>query len=1243
MFALCWNTSLTPPVFPALCSTWRLASSLCADDSDIAGAASDLCGGIRAAFGDDAGYQACLQPYAGIRSTRAVLSDTLQACEELAGDLLAGCAACASAARCPNPLAAYADGCIDMDVAPPPPAPFPPSMPLQPPAVDDAGSQAPLVDPDSGSPLPLPAGPSSPPPWPPGTNRTTLFGRLDYVSSGNDGPYYVLVQLTGETVLRETGAVFVVGSETPDLLAMLRGAGGASAGAVVKVTCQLHHQERRCLAVWGVALSGEKSGGGTMASSAPGQVVSGSEVALAVITRITACDAKAVRDLVPRITAEDARALYEDYNSFFRSCSYGAYGIDLANLTITLASLRCEAQLCASSSTALMRAAQSAINRTLYDGAYTRSYLLPDKMDEVLGCQWNGMSVQTSRQVFLRLATPPLWLAMHEWLHLYGLKHAGIASRLLEVTPPNDERDLTSAMGMACGAACTDGISVNRVCPNAPQVYYLGWATFLPDGDLNSTSMVPGRRLKFTLPAQYVSSSCLIRIRPDWLGVNYTHNVYLSFRVAAGGDADLSVVDGGNYNGKVLVHQIDKANDVRYAGDLFISTHGQTQLVPDQAFSAAAAAVKDITAIKVSARAISVTTTVDDQGEGGGGELLTSVDLVLCRYLTSRLQECGIESPPPPAPPLRPRAPNPPPPPRPPRPPPPPLQRSFTGLLAWLPGTYRAGSHRLDSVAEQWYVLELNRTAHPLRPATGMLRYLRLEGISLRDAVEASGALAAGSGSMLSLLRSRVSLWCDMDPTGRICTVRPGGFVLLDPESRHRRAEMLQAVSAVGGGGSSGGGGTRKLQLVALAVQPRPSCNIPAFELPNGIDLTGRLRGVTDTAADADGGGAVAPPPGILDAVAACSGGAMQIELTNMLPAEISIDCADTAFRGLASAFRSCDAERLAEAAEYFLGMSASPLSGMDVLWLYVLPRILGGSTCNWVGRAHMGGNSMWLLAGDQGLSSDTVLLKALMMPFGMRPASLGYVGSGDSDPTTPLGSATSGRTCLSAPEAARLGWLSQTAAAARVMRLSDAGLPVGQAVHVQLVPYGAAASADTRVPADAVRALRIDPASWLQQQDPALDLATANVLYLSYRVQLQPAVASSRIADTLLSGAYNGTVTVHQTGRDEDISTDSWEDGESVLLPQAVLLAPLTAVESGGGGEGSRGRGSGRRQGDVVLSDYRLVLRARELLSDDAVPLVEVEPATSPTAIPATLALPAEAPSSPSKPSATGTAIACL
>lgn len=57
------------------------------------------------------------------------------------------------------------------------------------------------------------------------------------------------------------------------------------------------------------------------------------------------------------------------------------------------------------------------------------------------------------------------------------------------------------------------------------------------------------------VPSQHLLSEfgSFIRVRPDWLEESYSYNVYLSFRLAEGGDRDLADVDPG-FVGKVCVY-----------------------------------------------------------------------------------------------------------------------------------------------------------------------------------------------------------------------------------------------------------------------------------------------------------------------------------------------------------------------------------------------------------------------------------------------------------------------------------------------------------------------------------------------------------------------------------------------------------------------------------------------------------------------------------------------------------------
>ncbi len=83
---------------------------------------------------------------------------------------------------------------------------------------------------------------------------------------------------------------------------------------------------------------------------------------------------------------------------------------------------------------------------------------------------------------------------------------------------------------------------------------------------------------RLQLPSQHYERECLIRIRPEWLGDAYTHNVYLSFRKPLGGDEHLAEV-AYDHAGRVLVHQVLAKYDTRVSDSDM--AHGRTQLRPD--------------------------------------------------------------------------------------------------------------------------------------------------------------------------------------------------------------------------------------------------------------------------------------------------------------------------------------------------------------------------------------------------------------------------------------------------------------------------------------------------------------------------------------------------------------------------------------------------------------------------------------------------------------------------------------
>ncbi|GLI65841.1 hypothetical protein VaNZ11_009471, partial [Volvox africanus] len=78
-------------------------------------------------------------------------------------------------------------------------------------------------------------------------------------------------------------------------------------------------------------------------------------------------------------------------------------------------------------------------------------------------------------------------------------------------------------------------------CPSAPELWRLHWVTPLVQLNSSSGQSFPlATYTNFTLPATYLGpEGVMIKIQPDWLGRDYTKNLYLALRVRAAGDRDL--------------------------------------------------------------------------------------------------------------------------------------------------------------------------------------------------------------------------------------------------------------------------------------------------------------------------------------------------------------------------------------------------------------------------------------------------------------------------------------------------------------------------------------------------------------------------------------------------------------------------------------------------------------------------------------------------------------------------------
>ncbi|PNH10070.1 hypothetical protein TSOC_003228, partial [Tetrabaena socialis] len=94
------------------------------------------------------------------------------------------------------------------------------------------------------------------------------------------------------------------------------------------------------------------------------------------------------------------------------------------------------------------------------------------------------------------------------------------------------------------------------VCPSAPELWRLGWST--PLATLNSGNMLSGKFSTFELPATYATASGnMLKIQPDWMGANYSRNVYLALRQRGGGDTNLL----DEFVNKINIHDVEKNID----------------------------------------------------------------------------------------------------------------------------------------------------------------------------------------------------------------------------------------------------------------------------------------------------------------------------------------------------------------------------------------------------------------------------------------------------------------------------------------------------------------------------------------------------------------------------------------------------------------------------------------------------------------------------------------------------------
>ncbi len=123
-----------------------------------------------------------------------------------------------------------------------------------------------------------------------------------------------------------------------------------------------------------------------------------------------------------------------------------------------------------------------------------------------------------------------------------------------------------------------------------------------------------------------------------------------------------------------------------------------------------------------------------------------------------------------------------------------------------------------------FYVLELDREVHPRSTtaagiagtAAAAPRFLRVDGNSLLVAAKRNVSVT----SLRHILRSRIRLLCDLDPTARVC-VNVIDFALLE---RVNRSSITTSTDKPGG---------RNMAVMALIVDPAgEKCGIREYKVP---------------------------------------------------------------------------------------------------------------------------------------------------------------------------------------------------------------------------------------------------------------------------------------------------------------------------------------------------------------------------------------------------------------------------
>ncbi|KAL4439956.1 hypothetical protein ABPG75_002957 [Micractinium tetrahymenae] len=173
------------------------------------------------------------------------------------------------------------------------------------------------------------------------------------------------------------------------------------------------------------------------------------------------------------------------------------------------------------------------------DASFYTVYLVPPSACGFVGLGYVGCDGSYKCRVWL---SADYWATGQAYAHELGhniyLVHAG------KYNPDgwyDEYGDWSSWMGYCC----------NDRCPNAPQMWQLGWLTVQ---QYDASSLAPGQTVQVTLPSQSTSNSGLRIDVSGWApGVD---PIFVSYRTRAAGDLQLA----DDVAGRVLVHQAPIAN-----------------------------------------------------------------------------------------------------------------------------------------------------------------------------------------------------------------------------------------------------------------------------------------------------------------------------------------------------------------------------------------------------------------------------------------------------------------------------------------------------------------------------------------------------------------------------------------------------------------------------------------------------------------------------------------------------------